>query len=82
MWFWNRVELYCGFSMKEFSELRNALAAENIKYEYRMVNYNTKSRGRIRQPWLNSDYETQYYLYVHQKDYEKAMYLTSNRNKD
>jgi len=76
--FWNKVEIYCGFSFKEFSELRNSLAAEGIRYDYKMVNLNT--RARISSLGEKPQFDTQYYLYVHQKDYYNAMHLTSNRN--
>ncbi|MGF7143799.1 hypothetical protein HNQ56_002229 [Anaerotaenia torta] len=62
MLFWNRVEIYRGNSLQEFSELKNALATADIKYEY-------KTKGTA-----------EYILYVHQRDYEEAMYLTSNRH--
>lgn len=79
MMFWNKVEIYCGFSLKEFSELRNSLAVAGIHYDYRIVNLN-KDRGRYGSAGLNPDMTSQYYLYVHQKDYYHAMHLTSNRH--
>jgi len=79
MMFWNKVEIYCGLSMKEFSELRNSLAVAGIKYDYRIVPLN-KNRGRSGSLGQNMDYANQYYLYVHQKDYYHAIHLTSNRN--
>ena len=77
MFFWNRIEIYSGFSYQEFIELRNALLDANLRYDYRFVHHNTKNSFRINQ---KNDYSTMYYLYVHQKDYEEAMYLTSNRH--
>ncbi len=65
MMFWNRIEIYSGFSLKEFTELKDALAREGIKYDFRYKEY--------------QKLKVQYYLYVHQRDYEHAMYLTSNR---
>lgn len=65
MLFWNRVEIYWGYSSKEFTDLRNALAVENIKYDYKM---------------LHKEQKILYHLYVHLKDYDRAMHLTSNRN--
>ncbi len=79
MIFWNKVEIYCGFSLKEFSELRNALAVAGIRYDYKIVNLNN-NRARYGSLGLNQDYTTQYYLYVHQKDYHHAIHLTSNRH--
>lgn len=79
MMFWNRVEIYCGFSLKEFSELRNTLAVAGIRYDYRIVNLN-KNRGKYGSAGMNNDMSSLYYLYVHQKDYDNAMHLTSNRH--
>ncbi len=73
MWFWNRIEVYCGFSLSEFSELRDILAYKGIKYSYRLVNQNTSTR-RYGVLGLNTRMETQYYLYVHKKDYDNAIH--------
>lgn len=79
MLFWKKVEIYCGYSLKEFTELRDALAVKNIPYDYKIVNLFERSKrsGHIR---LNPDYNEMYYLYVHLKDYDKAMFCTSNRH--
>lgn len=78
MMFWNKVEIYCGFSLKEFAELKNALADSGIRYEYKIVNiHNNRSIFGIQ--GQKHRYDVQYYLYVHQKDYYNAMHLTSNR---
>lgn len=79
MLFWNKVEIYNGFSFKEFSELRNSLAVAGIRYDYKLVSLSS-NRVRAGNFGENPDYTTQYYLYVHQKDYYHAMHLTSNRN--
>jgi hypothetical protein len=78
MFFWNRVELYNGFSLKEFSDLRDSLIAKGIGYEYKLNNRN-RNRAKISSFGENPEFQTQYYLYVHHKDYEQAMFLTSNR---
>lgn len=85
MLFWNRVEIYNGYSLKEFSELRNSLAAANIRYDYKLVDRNKPGDLAIVRAGYGSlgqkqKIVTQYYLYVHQKDYYQAMHLTSNRN--
>jgi hypothetical protein len=85
MWFWNRIEIYSGFSLKEFSDLRDALIAADIRYDYRQVDRNSSAafssnRARFGTLGQNSKFTIQYYLYVHRKDYEHAMFLTSNRN--
>ncbi|HHV13094.1 MAG TPA: hypothetical protein GXX75_22745 [Clostridiales bacterium] len=78
MFFWNRVEIYSGPSLEEFSDLRSSLAGAKIKYDYRMKQpaaINTRHKLLPRDP----SPDTRYYLYIHQKDYEHAMHLTSNR---
>lgn len=80
MLFWNKVEIYCGFSLKDFSELRDVLALKGVKNDYRLVNYNCRRSGHPANR-INNDRSIQYYLYVHKKDYDQAMYLTSNRKR-
>lgn len=79
MLFWKRIEIYCGFSQKDFSEFRNALALSNIPYDYKIVT-DTPRHHRIRMIDSNLNRTTLYYLYVHSKDYDKAMHSTSNRH--
>ena len=86
MLFWNRVELYKGKSLKEFSELKNALATAGIRYDYKLSKYNHSYRNlqdSNNRSNLTSEPGSylEYRLYVHHKDYEEAMFLTSNRNK-
>lgn len=85
MFLWNRIELYKGTSLKEFTELKNSLAAAGIKYDYKLSNHNRSSlnlsdsysRGHLTtEPRLMMEYT----LYVHHKNYDEAMYLTSNRH--
>lgn len=79
MFFWNRVEIYSGFSLKDFTDLREALVAAGLPYDYKLVNLNS-NRGRTGSLFENPKLSVQYYLYVHHKDYEQAMFLTSNRH--
>lgn len=79
MFFWNRIEIYNGYSLKDFSELRDSLAAAGLRYDYRYVDRNRSHRARFGSLFQDSRFSVQYYLYVHQKDYDRAMYLTSNR---
>jgi len=41
--FWNRKEVYVGFSMKKFVEVREVLSSNGIKYEHRVVNRNSSA---------------------------------------
>lgn len=86
MWFWNRIEIYSGYSMKEFNELRDVLISRGLKYSYRLVNRSssaafTSNRARTGTFGQKPALDTQYYLYVHKKDYDDAMfYLHSSRH--
>lgn len=31
MWFWNRIEIYSGYSMQEFNEERAVLSSKGVK---------------------------------------------------
>ncbi len=75
MWFWNRREVYNGFSLKMQAEVREILKANNIKYDYRIININNSGRSRTGNFGINRDYETEYYIYVSKKDYEFASHL-------
>ena len=79
MWFWNRKEVYHGFSLKTQTEVREILKANHIKYDYRVINLNYKGRVRIGDFGINRDFSLEYYIYVSKKDYEYASHLLGNR---
>ena len=54
--FWNRYEVYCGTSVKKFNEILDILAANNIKYVYRIMGQGHIARGQMK------------YIYIHKKD--------------
>ena len=75
--FWNRNEVYTGFSMKRFSEVRDILSLNGIKYTYKVVNRNTSSgfdsnRSRTGTLGEKSQLAYEYYVYVHKHDYDNA----------
>jgi hypothetical protein len=72
MWFLNRREVYHGFSLKEQAEVRSILKVNQVKYNYRIINFGSKTRGNL---GLNKKYELEYYIYVHKKDYDNALHL-------
>ncbi|MBP1754847.1 MAG: hypothetical protein H6Q59_1245 [Firmicutes bacterium] len=85
MFLWNRIEIYRGTSLKEFSELKNSLAVAGIRYDYKLSDHHRPNlnltdsfhRGHLTsEPRLTMEYS----LYVHRKNYEDAMFLTSNRH--
>lgn len=90
IFFWNRREVYFGSSMQKFGEVRDILAANKIKYTYRLINRNNSSffspgRGHTGSFGSRVECEYEYYVYVHKKDYEEAcrifnMHLRKGRN--
>lgn len=79
MLFWKRREVYHGFSLKEYSDLREILSTNGIKYDYRIINHNKKGGGgRTGTFGLNPKFEHEYYLYVHKDFLEKAIHLLHN----
>lgn len=77
MWFWNRCEIYCGNSMKIFSELRDVLSINALRYDYKIKYNGSRRYGTFGE---NPDYSYQYYLYVHKKDYDQADYMINHKN--
>ncbi|WMJ85267.1 hypothetical protein [Anaerocolumna sp. MB42-C2] len=75
MWFWNRREIYHGFSLKTQADVREVLKANHIKYDYRVINLNNKGRVRTGNLGINNDFSLEYYIYVSKKDYEKTSHL-------
>lgn len=78
IFFWNKQEVYVGNSMRRFSEIREILAQRKIEYTYNLVNHESARiagsdrsvRSSIGENVANS---TVYYVYVHRKDYDRAI---------
>ena len=67
--FWNRFEVYVGFSLKKFNEIRDILEANDIKYSYSVTNrYSHPNRNEG-----HSNYSKMYYIYVNKKDKDIAL---------
>ncbi|MFJ7666911.1 hypothetical protein ACIQXI_07370 [Lysinibacillus sp. NPDC097195] len=84
MVFFNKEDVYIGYSMEELSKVRAALIREGIKYSYKVVDpsgqglgFGTK-RGNYGSFGLNSNYEKQYIVSVKKKDAESAKYFVDN----
>lgn len=83
MFFWNKIEIYNGFSKNEFIELQNSLKAANIPYEHKVYKPKKPTQSQTNNSEINNANTHaghKYALYVHQKDYDQAMHFTSNRN--
>ena len=80
LWF-NKINVYMGYSLKEFSKTREILAQQKIPYTYKIVDHSQEQTGRgtIRGNFgsfgTNKDYEKLYYVFVKKDDFEKAQYL-------
>jgi len=68
---WNQKEVFLGYSLQKFNEVRETLSANKIEYKYRIVNQNSR-RKRTGIFGENQHYSSTYYIYVHKKDYEYA----------
>ena len=82
----NRKEVYSGFSMEEFSRIKDILSVKGIKYDFKIVNRSTSSgfdstRGRIGSMGENLKYSYEYYIYVNKNDYDDAIFIINNYNK-
>lgn len=81
MFFFNKEEVYMGYSMGEFSKVRTILESEGIKYVFKVINPSGKwlgtdtSRGNFGNSGLNKNYERQYVVAVKKKDVENAKFL-------
>jgi hypothetical protein len=78
MFLFNYQEVYAGFSLEEFKNVRDTLAMNKIKYKYRVVNLNeNRNRRSLGSFGNNRNLEIQYYVFVQRKDYEQANYFVN-----
>lgn len=76
---WNQKEVFMGFSLQKFNEVRQTLVDNNIKYKHRLVNnHNNSRRARTGTFGENMEYSITYYIYVHKNDYDNACYVLKN----
>lgn len=76
---WNQKEVFVGYFLQKFNEVRQILIANKIKYKHRLVNNNnTSRRSRTGTFGENMEYSITYYIYVHKNDYENACAVMRN----
>ena len=46
MFFFNKEDIYIGFSMEELSKVREILESKNINYTYKVINHSGQWMGR------------------------------------
>ena len=74
--FWNRREVYAGADMAAFARRRQALADAGVRYAYRAVSAHSGERARALPGVQPAVF---YYLYVHKRDYERAVHILNGR---
>ncbi len=68
--FWNKKEVYIGYSMAEYANIRDILVANQIKYTYKTVSSSSGNRrGVIGSFGESAELSCMYYIYVHKNDY-------------
>lgn len=78
MFFFDKEEVYIGYSLEDVSKIINILSDKNIKYDYKVMKYlNSSDRFTFKRVGINMDYETQYTISVKNKNYEEARYLVN-----
>lgn len=76
----NRRELIITMDMSRQSEVRTILSNNSIDYTVKTTNLQNSSAvggrtGRTGNFGINQDYSYEYKIYVHKKDYDKAVAL-------
>lgn len=76
----NRKELIITMEMNRQAEVRNILSKNGINYTVKTKNLQTapflgNTRGRTGSFGIKPDYSYEYKIYVHKKDFEKAISL-------
>ena len=81
MCFFNKEDVYIGYSMEELFKVRAVLKSEGIKYTYKVMDPSGQwygpgtKRGNFGSFGMNSKYEKQYVVSVKKKEAENAKYL-------
>ncbi|MDO5398750.1 MAG: hypothetical protein Q4G33_12560 [bacterium] len=71
-----KKELYCGFDYAKFNKIRDILDMEGISHKYKIVDSSNRTElvmAGLRS--LHSNMAKQYYIFVSDKDFEKAVCL-------
>lgn len=81
MFFFNKEDVYTGYSIEQLSKVRAVLKRESIKYTYKVNDPSAQwsgpgsSRGNLGSFGMNKNYEKQYIISVKKKDAENAKYF-------
>ena len=76
----NRKEIYHGFSMRDCYDVRSMLSANGIHYSIRTMSpFSSSGRSSSRGLGINMDYAYEYYIYVHKKNYDQAVFFLNQK---
>lgn len=84
MFFFNKEDIYIGYSMEELSKVRGILESKGIKYTYKVINHSGQwlgqgtTRGNFGSIGMNSNYEKQFVVSVKKKDSKNAKYWANS----
>lgn len=75
--FWNKAEVFIGYSIRVFNEARDILQAAQIESTYKIVNHEGSRsshtlRSRTGSGGIQSGSTNLYSIYVHKKQREEA----------
>lgn len=78
IFFFNKQDVYIGYSIEEVAKVINILKENNIKYAYKLMKH-LRDREMIsfERVGMNMEYEAQYTISVKERDYEEAKYLVN-----
>lgn len=80
LWF-NRKEVYFGYSLDMYSKIRDILSENKISYDIKVLNnLGHTERGRSGSFGMKQSHPYQYYIYVKSNDYDEATRLLKNIN--
>lgn len=77
LFFWNKAELFIGYSINEFNTTRDLLFEAKIESTYKITNHEGSrsvgtTRSRSGNNGINLDYVNLYTIYVHKDRLEEA----------
>lgn len=76
IFFFNKEDIYIGYSIEDVSKITSILTKNNIKYKHTVVKLLRSDEGfSLRRVGVDMDYDTQYTISVKQSDCEEAKYL-------
>lgn len=68
--FFNKEDVYTGYSLEEFSNVKSVLKAQGIKYSFKII----EASHQLGNFGMNSKYDRQYIVSVKDKDVDDAKY--------